>query len=117
MFGKFLQMACGAVRKADPNHLLLGSRYGGNPSPEVLRLSNIFDVCSINVYEYEPTVQIERTYRMSGRPVLVGEFHIGVPENGLGAGLVQAKDQTERGNAYRFFMEQGASLDGFLEIG
>jgi len=114
VFGKFLEMTCGAVRKYDPNHLILGSRYGGNPSQEVLRLSHIFDVCSINVYEYEPTVQVERTYRLSGRPVLIGEFHIGVPENGLGAGLVQAKDQTERGNAYQYFMEQGASLDGFL---
>jgi len=59
------------------------------------------------VYEYEPTKQIERTYRITGRPVMVTEYHIGVPENGLGAGLVQAKDQTERGNAYRYFVEQG----------
>ena len=65
---------------------------------------------SINVYEYEPTVQVERTYRMSGRPVMVGEFHIGVPENGLGAGLVQAMNQTERAVGYRYFVEQGMSL-------
>ena len=55
--------------------------------------------------------------RVSGytrHPVLIGEFHIGVPENGLGAGLVQAKDQTERGMAYRFYVEQAASQAGFL---
>ena len=51
---------------------------------------------------------------ITGRPVMVTEYHIGVPENGLGAGLVQAKDQTERGNAYRYFVEQAASLDGFM---
>jgi len=51
------------------------------------------------VYEYEPMWQLERAYRYTGRPVLIGEFHIGVPANGLGAGLVQAKDQKERGNA------------------
>jgi hypothetical protein len=45
---------------------------------------------------------------------MVTEFHIGVPANGLGAGLVQAMDQNERGIAYRYFVEQGASLDGFV---
>jgi len=113
-FGKYLEMVCGDVRKYDPNHLIVGIRFGGNPSEAVLRLARIFDVCSINVYEYEPTVQVERTYRMSGRPVMVGEFHIGVPENGLGAGLVQAMNQSERGIAYRYFVEQAASLDGFV---
>jgi hypothetical protein len=58
--------------------------------------------------------QVERAYRYTGRPVLIGEFHIGVPANGLGAGLVQAKDQTERGIAYRYYVEQAASLGCFL---
>jgi hypothetical protein len=39
-----------------------------------------------------------------------GEFHIGVPENGLGAGLVQAMNPTERGIGYRYYVEQGLSL-------
>jgi hypothetical protein len=113
-YGKYLETVCGAIRKYDPNHLILGTRFGGTPSEAVLKLAHLFDVCSINVYEYEPTKQIERTYRYSGRPVMVTEFHIGVPENGLGAGLVQAKDQKERGNAYRYFVEQAASMDCFM---
>jgi hypothetical protein len=113
-YGKYLEIVCGALRKYDPNHLILGTRFGGTPAEAVLKLAGIFDVCSINVYEYEPTKQIERTYRLTGRPVMVTEYHIGVPANGLGAGLVQAKDQTERGNAYRYFVEQAASLDGFV---
>jgi len=109
-FEKYLNLICTAVRKYDPNHLNLGIRFGGKPADDVLRTARIFDVCSINVYEYEPTKQLERTYRLTGRPVLIGEFHIGVPENGLGAGLVQAMNQTERGVAYRYFVEQGISL-------
>jgi len=109
-FEKYLDLACTAVRKYDPNHLILGIRYGGKPAPEVLRLARVFDVCSINVYEYEPTKQLENAYRLSGRPVLIGEFHLGVPENGLGSGLVQAKDQTERGLGYRYYVEQAVSL-------
>jgi hypothetical protein len=75
-----------------------------------MRMGRTFDVCSINVYEYEPTKQLERAYRLTGRPILIGEFHIGVPENGLGAGLVQAMNQTERGIGYRYYVEQALSL-------
>jgi hypothetical protein len=109
-FEKYLGLVCSAVRKYDPNHLNLGIRFGGKPADEVLRLARVFDVCSINVYEYEPTKQLERSYRLAGRPILIGEFHFGVPENGLGSGLVQVMNQTERGNGYRYFVEQAASL-------
>jgi hypothetical protein len=113
-FEKYLDLTCSAIKKYDPNHLTLGIRFGGSISDELLRTARIFDVCSINVYEYEPMWQLERAYRYTGRPVLIGEFHIGVPANGLGAGLVQAKDQKERGNAYRYYVEQAASLSCFL---
>jgi hypothetical protein len=109
-FAHYLDLVCGAVRKYDPNHLNLGIRFGGKPANEVLRLARVFDVCSINVYEYEPTKQLERSHRLSGRPLLIGEFHLGVPENGLGAGLVQAASQAERGKGYRYFVEQALSL-------
>jgi hypothetical protein len=113
-FEKYLDLTCAAIKKYDPNHLTLGIRFGGNPSDELLRTGRKFDVCSINVYEYEPMAQLDRVYRYTGRPALIGEFHIGVPANGLGAGLVQAKDQKERGVAYRFYMEQAASVNCFL---
>ncbi len=113
-FEKYLDLICGAVRKYDPNHLNLGIRFGGRMADEALIAARVFDVCSINVYEYEPTKQLIRAARLSGRPVLIGEFHIGVPADGLSAGLVQAKDQPERGIAYRYYMEQAASLEWFL---
>lgn len=113
-FEKYLDLACAAVKKYDPNHLTLGIRFGGSVSDELLRTAKIFDVCSINVYEYEPMWQINRASRYTGRPVLIGEFHIGVPANGLGAGLVQAKNQTERGIAYRYYVEQAASVSSFI---
>jgi hypothetical protein len=113
-FRKYLEIVCGAVRKWDPNHLVLGIRFGGRMADEALIAARIFDVCSINVYEYEPTKQLIRAARLSGRPILIGEFHIGVPAGGLAAGLVQAKDQIERGNAYRYYVEQAASLPWFV---
>jgi hypothetical protein len=113
-YENYLQLIGAAIKKYDPNHLNLGTRFGGDPNDDVMRCGRFFDVCSINVYDYEPTKQIKRAYELSGRPVLIGEYHIGVPGDGLGAGLVQARDQIERGNAYRYFVEQAAALPGFV---
>ena len=57
-FARYLEIVCGSVRKYDPNHLLLGIRFGGKMSDEAMMLARAFDVCSINVYEYEPTKQM-----------------------------------------------------------
>lgn len=114
MFERYLNLMINAIRKADPNHLILGIRFGGTPPDQVLRLARSFDVCSINVYEYEPTSQIKRVYQVTGRPVLIGEFHIGVPANGLAAGLVQAADQYQRAKGYRYYIEQAAGLPAFV---
>jgi hypothetical protein len=113
-FQWYLGLVCGAVRKYDPNHLLLGTRYGGTMADEYFVAARIFDVCSINVYEYEPTRQIIHAARLCERPILIGEYHIGVPADGLAAGLVQAASQLERGVAYRYYVEQAASLEWFL---
>ena len=113
-FAKQLDVVCSALKKHDPNHLNLGIRFGGSPPDDVLRCGRVFDVCSINVYNYEPTRQIARTNQITGRPVLIGEFHLGVPANGLGAGLVQAKDQIERAKGYRYYVEQAAAQGGFV---
>lgn len=114
MFKKYLSLLADAVKKNDPNHLNLGIRFGGTPPETVLRTASIFDVCSINVYEYEPTRQLKRVYEITGRPVIIGEFHIGVPADGLGAGLVQARNQLERAKGYRYYVEQAAALPCFL---
>jgi len=114
MFQRYLTVMIDAIRRADPNHLILGIRFGGSPEHQVLQMAKAFDVCSINVYEYEPTSQINKVYQATGRPVLIGEFHIGVPANGLAAGLVQAANQAERAKGYRYYVEQAAKLSAFV---
>jgi hypothetical protein len=116
-FEKYLAMVGAALKKYDPNHLNLGIRFGGNPPDYVSRAAHVFDVYSLNTYEYEPTRQVKTAYELSGRPVVIGEFHFGVPADGLGAGLVQVRDQKERGVAYRYYVEQAAALPGFLGAG
>jgi hypothetical protein len=114
MFERYLALVNQAIKKYDPNHLNLGIRFGGTPPEPILRLARVFDVCSINVYEYEPARQMKRVYEVTGRPVVIGEFHLGVPADGLGAGLVQTANQVERGKGYRYYMEQAAALPCFL---
>jgi hypothetical protein len=116
-FEKYLAMVGAALKKYDPHHLNLGIRFGGTPPDYLSRAARVFDVYSLNVYEYEPTKQIKIAHQLSGRPVILGEFHFGVPADGLGAGLVQVRDQKERGVAYRYFIEQAAALPAFLGAG
>jgi len=116
-FEKYLAMVGAALKKYDPNHLNLGIRFGGNPPDYISKAAHVFDVYSLNTYEYEPTAQVKLAYRLSGRPVIIGEFHFGVPADGLGAGLVQVRDQKERGVAYRYYVEQAAALPGFIGAG
>jgi hypothetical protein len=115
-FDKYLEVINAAVRRHDPNHLNLGLRFGGSPPPaDMLRASKAFDVYSMNVYATSVNPKVmEEIYRVTGRPILVGEFHFGVPGRGLAAGLVQVRDQTQRGVAYRYYVEQAASHPAFI---
>jgi hypothetical protein len=47
---------------------------------------------------------------LTGKPILIGEFHFGTPGRGLAASLVQVRDQKERGVAYRFYVEQAFAM-------
>ena len=116
-FEKYLSMCGAALKKHDPNHLNLGIRFGGIPPEYLSKMAHVFDVFSINIYEYSPVSVLKRSYELAGRPIIIGEFHFGVPADGLGAGLVQVRDQKERGVAYRYFVEQAAALNCFVGSG
>ena len=115
-FDRFLEVINAAIRRHDPNHLNLGLRFGsGVPPAEMLRASKSFDVYSMNVYSVAVNTKVlEEVYQATGLPIIVGEFHFGVPGRGLAAGLVQVRDQAERGTAYRYYVEQAASFPAFI---
>jgi hypothetical protein len=109
-FERMLEVINAAVRRHDPNHLNLGIRFGGKPSDEIVRLARVFDVYSQNIYSEAPDPKsLDSIYELTGRPIVIGEFHIGAPGRGLAAGLVQAADQLQRGVAYRCYVETAAA--------
>ena len=108
-FTRYLQIVNAAVRRHDPNHLNLGIRFGGTPPDDVIALARGFDVYSMNKYRWAPPKDfIDRVYSIQKLPILIGEFHFGVPEHGLAPGLVQAMNQLERGVAYSYYVEHAA---------
>jgi hypothetical protein len=105
-YGKFVEAATAAIRKHDPNHLNLGLRFGSSAPPEIVRLSKVFDVYSLNNYAYTVNkTEIEKVRSLIDRPILIGEFHFGTPGRGMTPGLKQTSSQEERGVAYRYYVE------------
>ena len=109
---KYFQTVCDAIRKADPNHLILGIRWAGGRAPDaVIKANDVFDVFSLNFYNFDPKPdQIERLHNLTGLPIIIGEFHFGAVGRGYAPSLVQVKDQYERGVGYRYYVEQAASM-------
>jgi hypothetical protein len=105
-YQKFVEAATAAIRKHDPNHLNLGLRFGSTAPPEIVRLSKVFDVYSLNNYAYQVNqAEIDKVRSLIDRPILIGEFHFGTPGRGMTPGLKQTSSQEERGVAYRYYVE------------
>jgi catechol 2,3-dioxygenase-like lactoylglutathione lyase family enzyme len=112
---KYFETIAAAIRRHDPNHLNLGIRFAGRPLDEWIRLSSIFDTFSINIYaaDFRPSPeQVARFTKLTGRPVLIGEFTACAPGRGL-QGLFywvhKVKDHAERGVAYSYYVENAAA--------
>lgn len=103
-----------AFYRHDPHHLLLGSRWqpGTANHESLVRIAARYvDVISVNYYTYA----IERSFLdrihawSSGRPMLLSEWYYGCTDEGLGGGK-EVASQSERGKAYRNYVENTAVL-------
>lgn len=111
-FEMFLAEVQKALDKHDPDHLNLGIRYGsGVPAPEVLKLSKkYFDVYSFNNYGIQPNLRnMDIIYKATKMPMIIGEYHFGTTDRGLGESLVRVTSQKERGLAYMNYTEKAFS--------
>ena len=110
-YTRFLDIVCTAIKRHDPNHLNLGLRLGGVNPDEIIKASKpYFDVFSINIYDYTAKSEmVQNIYELTGLPVIIGEFHFGVPGRGLAPGLAQTINLEERAVAYRYYVENAAA--------
>jgi hypothetical protein len=101
---RYFEMVCGAIKAADPNHLILGSRFAYVPPPGVIEAAaRRCDVISVNCYDLDALPIID-AYNTTGKPCLIGEFSFRSADSGLpntnGAGPL-VSTQSERAAAYR----------------
>jgi len=111
-FNTFLQTVKKTMKRYDPNHLILGIRFAGLPNDESIMniCRNAFDVVSVNAYDLAPSKEmLDRALRMTGLPVMIGEYHFGTVDRGMAQSLWQVYNQEDRGVAYRYYTEQGYS--------
>lgn len=112
---KYVDVPCDEVEKIDPNHLNLGMRYAWVSSELLYEAGERFDIFSINGYSIPYAPKTNEISHLSGKPVMIGEFHFGSIDRGLpSTGIKGVASQEDRGKAYRVYMENGLSRDELI---
>ena len=112
---RYVGLPSAACRRIDPNHLNLGMRYAMLLDPILLEGHENFDVFSINGYDADCYPNIQLAGEISGKPVMIGEFHFGAPDAGmLTAAICSVAGQKDRASAYRVYYESALNSPYFV---
>jgi len=111
----YYRLVTGTIRRHDPHHLILGSRYliqTWQASPELITIaSRYLDVVSANYYTREfDSETVKKYFRLVGKPILLSEWSYGAPDRGHVGGPRAVLDETARAHAYRQYVENAAAL-------
>lgn len=112
---QYFKATAQAIRKYDPNHLILGCRFAGYAPDEVLEgMGEFVDVVSYNTYNpLPPTDRLERIHRLTGKPIMITEYSFKAMDSGLpntkGAGEPVGTQQ-DRAEGYERFVTAALSL-------
>lgn len=107
MVKMYVDIPCDEVMKIDAKHLNLGMRYAWLSSDLLYKAGERFDVFSINGYGINPPPTGEIA-EISGKPIIIGEFHHGAVDRALPAtGIIGVLTQEDRAAAFRNYIEQG----------
>ena len=103
----YFQLCVSAIKAVDPNHLVIGSRFGYQPRPNVIAAaSRYLDVVSFNCYDLDPSAVID-AYAAPGKPCLISEFSFRGDDCGLpntrGAGP-RVASQRERAQCFERYV-------------
>ena len=76
-----------------------------------------FDVFSLNCYQFAPDrEQIAKIAEKLNRPVMIGEYHFGSAEGACRLTVSAVATQRERGDAYRYYVEQAAAIPELIGV-
>jgi hypothetical protein len=78
---RYVQACAEAIRRYDPNHLILGARFGAPPGADVLAefKQPWVDIISANNYRRNMSERMDIYYQAEKMPILIGEFSWGSP--------------------------------------
>lgn len=97
-----------AIKAVAPNRLYLGARIAWGADSIYEESARYCDVVSVNIYNRRPARDLPAG--AVDRPMINGEFHFGALDRGMfHTGLVGTRDQAERAQCYRDFVN--ACLD------
>jgi hypothetical protein len=97
-----------------PNQLYLRCRFASRPAEAVSVVAQYCDVVSFNIYNRILDPSTWAFTSTLGKPCVIGEFHFGALDRGMfHPGLVQARNQADRGQAYQEYLRSVLALPAF----
>lgn len=111
---RYFELVTQAVRRHDPNHLILGARLlpkTADAGPALLRaIGKHCDVVSINYYtDAFEAERVAHWREAAGRPLLLSEWSYGAPGRGHTGGPRTVPDQAARAKAYEDYVAAAAA--------
>jgi hypothetical protein len=101
----YYRIVAEAIRRHDPHHLYLGSRFQARTPEAVAACARYCDVVSFNVYREDLSGEEWTRFHALGKPALIGEFQFGSTDTGLfWPGLINVDAEEERGPAYAGYL-------------
>ncbi len=106
----YFSTAKNAIKRSDPNHLYLGSRFASfhrAPREAIDACVKYCDVYTVNYYN-ENMQELDWNYLLTKDiPIMITEFTFGAPSNGgAWGGIIWFNSQAERVKAYTGFLNQ-----------
>lgn len=98
----YFRTVADALKRADGNHLYLGSRFSSRTPEAVAACAKWCDVVSFNLYVPDIATGFEgEAFHALGKPAMLTEFHFGSSDRGpFWAGVQQVANEEARGPAY-----------------
>ena len=101
----YFRIVSEAIRRHDPQHLYLGSRFQARTPEAVAACARYCDAVSFNVYREELSGAEWARFHALEKPALIGEFHFGSTDTGLfWPGLFDTAAEEARGPAYAHYL-------------